>query len=210
MADDSSAGRGILGGLSFEAGVGLGYGQTKDPNTVPPGNINQEVSNKSGVLQAYALARNSWVGAEVGFLNLPKYSARVWTDNYPAYKGIAAADSAVQTADVTQDISARALYKRLNAYLPGILGVEPYGFYGKAKVTSKNHEHGVYNGGAEHADYRETLTKDAPYFGGGINYPIGKNMNLRAEVGKIRNGTSSYHTGNRDLTFGILGLGARF
>lgn len=196
-------------GLMFEAGAGLGYGQTKDPNSIPPSNINQEVTDKSAVLQAYLLARNPWLGVELGYLNLPKYRARAWTDDYPAYKGIAASDSPVQSADTTQDISASAFYKRLNAYLPEILGVEPYGFYGKAKVKSKNHEHGIYNG-KDHADYNETITKDAPYFGGGINYPVSKNVNLRAEIGKIRNGTSSYHTGNRDLLFGLLGLGARF
>ena len=195
-------------GLSFEAGVGLGYGQTKDPSETPPVNLNREVSDKSGVLQAYILARNPWLGVELGYLNLPKYHARAWTDDYPAYKGIPAG-SYPQTADVSQDIEAGALYKRLNAYLPEILGVEPYGFYGKAKVTSKNHEHALYNN-KDHADYKETLTKEAPYFGGGLNYPLSKNVNLRAEIGKIRNGTSSYHTGNRDLLFGLLGLGAKF
>ncbi len=191
---------------TFEAGVGAGYGQTYAPENYS--NIDSQKTDKSAVMQAYLLARNPWLGAEVGYMKLPEYHSRSHTSDYPAYKGLPPG-TYPQTVDGRQDITARGLYGRLNAYGPTILGAEPYGFYGRAKVGTDNHEHAVYNG-VDEADLRQKLSRVAPYYGLGVNVPLSKNMNLRAEYGRIPKATSDYHTLDRDMQMGLLGLGMRF
>lgn len=196
----------VLRKPSFEAGVGVGYGQTRANDSFA--NVDATHSNSSAAAQAYLLARNPLLGAEVGYLRLPEYHSQVNVPNYPAYKGLPAG-TYPQTASANQDITANGLYARLNLYGPKVLGAEPYGFYGRARVTTDNHEHAVYNN-TDEADFREKTSRVAPYYGLGLNYPLTKNTNIRAEYGRIPKATSDYHTGDRDMQMGLIGLGLRF
>lgn len=71
-------------------------------------------------------------------MKLPEYHGRVTVPDYPAYKGLPKG-TYPQTAAAQQDITASAPYARINAYGPKVLGAEPYGFYGLAKVKTDNH-----------------------------------------------------------------------
>lgn len=195
--------------LSIEGGVGIGYGQTKSdsPSSIPY--IDQDVSNKSKMSQAYLLARNPWIGFELGHLQLPEYNSRAWTDNYPLYKGIDPSSSSVQSADIRQDIKAHGNYKRMNVYGPKVLGVEPYGFYGKAKVKTDNHEYGTHNK-TNWAEYKAQTETSPKYYGLGLEKMLSDSIKLRMEYGRIPKGSSSYHTGDRDFQMGTIGLGYKF
>lgn len=191
---------------AYEVGAGIGYGRTYAPENYS--NIDSHKTDTSSVGQAYALARNPYLGAEIGYMKLPEYHSRSHTDNYPAYKGLATG-TYPQTVDGRQDITASSPYARLNLYGPTIMGAEPYGFYGRAKVNSQNHEHAVYNG-TDEADLRQSLSRLAPYYGLGVNAPLSKNVNLRAEYGRIPHATVDYHTLDRDISMGLIGLGVKF
>lgn len=195
---------------TFQAGVDGGIGQTTPGATnVGPGG-EQQASNTSEVLRAYALARNPWLGVEAGYMKLPELNARVNIRDYPSYKfaaeGRLSADMP-RNAQGSQDITATAPYGRLNVYGPTVSGVEPYGFYGKAKVRTDNHEKASYNDGQSQAEHREILKKTSKYYGAGLQAQLAKNLVLRAEYGRIPNSVDEYHTNKRDISMGLLGLG---
>ena len=141
-------------------------------------------------------------------MNLPEYHGHAKTSDYPAYKGLPAG-TYPQTAEAQQDITASGRYGRVNLYGPKVLGIEPYGFYGRARVGTDNHEHAIYNG-TDDADFREKLTKMAKYYGGGVNIPLSDRLKMRAEIGKIPEASDSYHTVKRDMLMGLIGLGYTF
>lgn len=70
-------------------------------------------------------------------------------------------------------------------------------------------EQAVYNG-TDPADFREELTRRARHYGFGIEAPLSKNLNLRAEYGRIPHASVGAHFGDRNMTYGLLGLGAKF
>lgn len=203
----SSLSKALLGRPQFEAGVGVGYGQTYAPENYT--NIDSHKTDKSAVLQAYLLARNPWVGAEIGHMKLPEYHSRSYTGDYPAYKQLPAG-TYPQTVSGQQDITASGNYARLNAYGPKVFGAEPYGFYGRMRVKSDNHEQATYNGTDRQELRQPNLTKNAAMYGLGAQVPLSSNSYLRAELGRIPHATKDYHTLDRDVTYGLLGLGAQF
>jgi hypothetical protein len=192
---------------SFEIGGGLGYGQTYAYEGYS--GIDAKETDKSVVIQAYAVGRNSWIGAEIGFLKLPEYHCRSWVPNYPLYKGLPVGTYPT-TVSGAQDITAHGRYGRLNLYGPLVLGIEPYGFYGRIRVSTDNHEYATYDG-IDHAELRNPkLTRNARIFGFGVNVPLSTHAYFRAEIGKIPHATVEYHTLDRDMTYGLIGLGAKF
>lgn len=189
----------------FEAIGALGYGRNYAPENYQ--HIQTTVDDQGKVWQIAAVARSPWFGIEGGFLRLPPYHSRSHTSDYPAYRGLPAG-TYPQTVDGAQEIEARARYARMNLYYPGSQ-LSPYAFYGRARVTTDNYEHPVYNQ-TDPQFFRQHLVRNAPYFGAGLQYELSPRSFLRAEYGRIPHGTVDPHTLDRNYDLLTLGAGVRF
>lgn len=187
-------------------GLAAGAGQTVTDDVGVHPSVQVDRHQASVVGQAFVGLRvPAWqVAIEAGLLELPDYYCRAQVADYPSYKGIPAG-SYPQSADITQQISARAGYLRLNVYGPQLWRVTPYGFAGRAWVRSHNIESGAYNG-TDPAYFEIGLSKTALYVGGGLELRLAERWSARAEVGVLPAATESYWTGTRDITIGTVGV----
>ncbi len=197
-------GNAYLSHAQVRMGAAVGYGETYAHTDYS--HIEEHVRDRSKTEQLYAEARYRFIGIEGGWINLPQYHTTTHTSDYPAYKGLAAG-TYPQTVGGAQDITARAVYGRLNLYAPFSFA-SPYVFAGKARVTTRNYEHPTYNG-TDHVEYREVLKRTANYVGAGVEKSFGP-VALRVEYGRIPKGTQDYHTLVRNFSMAMVGIAYQF
>ena len=165
-------------------GVGIGYGTSMDVRTYEGEIASREYFNdwrkpESSLYSAFAGYRKSFLGAEVGYIKLPTYTAY--------------AESTNPARSTSQEIKASSAYIRANVYGPNI-GVEPYGFLGYSRNKAYSKEWGVREG-VEVSHEVRPLGKTT-IFGLGAQYGW-----LRAEITRIPKAYASHWTGERTYTF---------
>ena len=190
------------------AGAGVGHGQTGNQPAAAAHVALTDAHADSTTWGAFVGYRWRWLAGEGGVMRLPTYGTRAFVDSYSAYK-VTAPGSYPDTADIRQDITARGLYLRLNAYAPKVGPLEPYGFLGSAWVRSNNHEYGHYNG-TDAAEFRIDLSKRAWLLGAGVQFDVTKRLTVRAEAYTIPGATESYWTDRRSVVGGQVQLVVSF
>jgi hypothetical protein len=150
--------------------------------------------------QAYAGVGWRFLAIEGGWLTLPHYHGYAVGTNPPR--------------SGSQDIDGQAIFGRLLVRTPPswTWWARPYLFAGAAQVWSQNHEVGSCPtcGAGYIPDFRISFHATRPYFGGGVDVPLISHLSARAELGIIPDAVDSFWTGDRDYTFGSIGLMWRF
>lgn len=192
----------------FYVGIGIGHGNTLANNQPAYKNIDVTRTQESTIGTGFAGYRFGYIAVESGAMYLPEYHATADTRDYPKYNGCAVGPTCPQTATITQDIFARAVYLRANLYTPKLGTFEGYTFVGRAIIYNYNHEYGNYNG-IEMVDFKVSFTDQSLFSGFGVQSAAGKNM-VRLEYMIIPSASTEAHTLVRNVSLTSLSFLRKF
>ena len=186
--------------LAFYAAFGAGIGTQDDPTQHIPAGVAYEQHDRDSAVQGLLGVRAGHLGLELGAVRLPEFHRHAHSSRGEF------------TADITQDITAKAYFARAVAFGPEVWRVTPFVSLGMASVHASNHEYGYYVqcGRKSDQDYAGGASQRSLIAGIGAQVRVTDHLFGRLEYAHIPHGTTEMHMGNREYSYTTLSLGWRF